>query len=466
MKIITNTFILLFIGAVAYSQNTISGTFPAIGNQQVKLIGFEGFNTYTIDSVKADKKGYFKLSYSKKDFGMGYLAAEDNKAFIVVLAPDEDLKLEGEALALSQTIAIKKGKQNLLFGQYANEHTRREQTLSAWDFLTKIYERDSLFTIHQKPKNSIEAEILRINKEDETFLATLNPRTYLSWYLPLRKLVSSVPTIAQYRTHLIPKALTKFREMDYTDPRLCKSGLLRESIETHFWLIENSGRSLDSVFIEMNISIDHMIGKLTSDQKKFNEITDYLFKLLESRSLFKSSEYLAVKVLNEVTCTIDKNLASKLESYRAMKKGNTAPDFAFKEDVFAPGYQNEKMPQKLSDLKSKYTVVVFGASWCPACTKELSDINNLSEKWKMYGVEVVFVSLDEDKQSFQKFASGFPFISVCDYKKWESPTVKAFHIFSTPTIYLLDSNREILLRPDSANHLDSWVDWFLVKGNR
>lgn len=467
MKKITILHIVIFFTcALASSQNTITGTFPALSSQYVKLYGFEGFTTYTIDSVKTDSEGFFKLSYTAKDYGMGYLAAEDNKAFIVILAPNEKLSLEGEALAIPQSVSITQGKQNLLFEQYASEHIRREQTLSAWEFLARIYHADSLFAIHQKPRNAIKTEIQRINEEDKDFLANLNPETYVSWFLPVRKLVSSVSTIAKYRTHEIPLAIASFRSMDYTDPRLYKSGLLRETIEAHVWLVENSGRSLDSVFIELNISIDHMIENLLSDEKKFNEITDYLFKLLEKRSLFASSEYLALKVLNETGCTINDDLAAQLESYRAMKIGNTAPNFAFKEDVFAPGYQTETTPQRLSDIKSKYTLVVFGASWCPACTKELSDIVLMYNKWKKYGVEVVFVSLDEDKQTFKRFASKFPFISVCDYKKWESPIIKSYHVFATPTMYLLDSNREILLRPNSASHMDSWVDWFLVQGNR
>ena len=113
--------------------------------------------------------------------------------------------------------------------------------------------------------------------------------------------------------------------MDYTDTRLWKSGLLRETIENHFWLIENSGRSLDSVYVEMYVSIDHMIDNLVTDETKFNEITAYLFNLVEQRSLFGASEYLALKVLNEVSLTIDNDLAAKLESYRAMKIGNKNP---------------------------------------------------------------------------------------------------------------------------------------------
>ena len=29
----------------------------------------------------------------------------------------------------------------------------------------------------------------------------------------------------------------------------------------------------------------------------------------------------------------------------------------------------------------------------------------------------------------------------------------------------MDSNLQILLRPNSASHMDAWVDWHLVEGN-
>jgi thiol-disulfide isomerase/thioredoxin len=466
MKKILILNILLLIYAFAYSQYTVTGTFPGIANQQVKLFGFEGFNTYVIDSVRVNEEGIFQLSFSKEDLGMGYLAAEDNTAFIVILAEDENLKLEGEEWAFANTVVIASGKQNQRFAQYASEHPRREQALSAWDYLEKMYKQDSLFANHTIAQQAIEKEKQHIKTEDSLFLTGLPGGSYVSWYLPVRKLVSSVSTIAQYRTEEIPVAIHAFRELDYTDERLYKSGLLRETIEAHFWLIENSGRSLDSVYVEMNISIDYMMENLVTDEKKFNEITEYLFRLLEQRSLFGASEYLALKVLNEVGCTINNDLAAQLESYRAMKTGNTAPDFEFSGDVFAPAYTSGNVPEKLSGLKSNYTVVIFAASWCPQCQQELSQIDELYQKWKKYNVEVVLVSVDTDQQTFNNFAGGFPFISTSDYQKWESPIVQNYHVFATPTMYLLDNKRKILLRPNSAKQMDSWVDWFLVQGNR
>ena len=55
---------------------------------------------------------------------------------------------------------------------------------------------------------------------------------------------------------------------------------------------------------------------------------------------------------------------------------------------------------------------------------------------------------------------------MCEYKRWEGQAVKDYHVFASPTIYLLDNNREILLRANYVNQLDSWVDWYLVQGNK
>ncbi|MBU3926744.1 MAG: TlpA family protein disulfide reductase, partial [Bacteroidetes bacterium] len=131
-----------------------------------------------------------------------------------------------------------------------------------------------------------------------------------------------------------------------------------------------------------------------------------------------------------------------------------------------PGYAADDIPQKLSDLKSKYTVVVFGASWCPQCPQDLSQIAGFYKKWGKYDVEVVFVSLDENEKLFKSFVGVFPFISLCDYQKWESPAAISYHVSATPTIYLLDDKRQILLRPNSVKQLDSWIDWYLIQGNK
>lgn len=463
MKKVLLINIILLVTATAFAQNTVKGVFSDYAGQNISLVGFSGFDTYLIDSTTVGAKGFFSLSFSENDCGMALLASESNQTFLVVLAENEGLQLKGKNFVDVETINIVSGRQNQVFAQYATEHPIREEALNAWKYLENLYEENDVFAKHKNMKQAFVWEQSQIRGEEEKFLL-LNTSSddYIGWYLPMRRLTSSVSAIAQYRTDEIPEAVTTFRNLDYCDERLQKSGLLKDVVENHFWLIENSGQTLGSVFDEMNISIDCMVENLLKDETKLNVISEYLFKFLEKRSLFGASEHLALKLLNEQGCTLDNDFSAQLESYRAMKVGNTAPDFNFKSKVVAPNYA--KAPRKLSEISSRYTLLVFGASWCPQCPQELLKISNLYEKWKSQGVETVFVSLDEDENAFRNFTEIFPFISVCDFQKWNSPIVEKYHVFATPTFYLLDNERKIILRPNSVNQMDAWVEHYLVKG--
>jgi thiol-disulfide isomerase/thioredoxin len=436
---------------------TISGNLSQINSKEIQLEGFDGLKTYPISKTITDEKGNFNLKYSKSDYGIGYLISNENKPLFVILS-GEDIKIIGEALSYPESMKILQGKENQLFEQYAKEYPRREQTLSAWRYLDKIYSVDSLFSIQKVPLAAIQEEKLRIETEDANFINSIPKDSYVRWYLPVRKLMSSVSTIAQYQPEIIPETIQAFRNIDYTDLRLYKSGLFKDAIESHFWLLENSGKPLDIVFEEMKISIDAMMLKLANDEKIFNEATNYLYDLLEKHSLFQASEYLALKVLNEESCTLTNDLAKQLETYRAMKKGNIAPEIIF----INSGFSNPtKAINKLSDIKSKFTLVVFGASWCPKCNEELPIISNYYTKWKSKSVEVVFIALEEEKKSFTDFTKNFPFPSYSDLKKWNCKIVNDYYVFSTPTMFLLDDKRQIILRPNSVKQIDAWVDWNL-----
>ncbi len=449
-------FFNIFFSFSSLFAQTINGNLSNSANQKIKLEGFNGIQSYLISEASTNGNGNFKLTYTKSDYGVGYLISEENKPLFVILN-GEDIEITGKSLGLTETIKIRKGQENFYFERYAKEHPKREQALSAWIYLEKIYKSDSLLAIHQKPILAILDEKQRIKSEDKAFLSSLPSDSFVRWFLPTRKLISSVSVIAQYRSEEIPETIDAFRNLDYTDPRLYKSGLFKDAIDNHFWLLENSGKPLDLVFEEMKASIDAMFMKLATNEQILNVVTDYLFDLLERHSLFQASEYLALKVLNEGSCTINNDLANQLETYRAMKKGNIAPDIVFTKSNFT---SPSKTLTKLSDVKSKYTVIVFGASWCPKCKEELPDIAKLYSKWKSKGTEVVFIALEEDKNAFMNFVKDFPFLCYSDNNKWESIIAKDYYVFSTPTMFLIDNKREIILRPNSVKQMDAWVDWY------
>jgi len=207
-----------------------------------------------------------------------------------------------------------------------------------------------------------------------------------------------------------------------------------------------------------------MLITLEKDEKIRNEVTGNLFTLLERQSLFKASEYLALNILDKSSVyALDENLARQLETYRAMKIGNTVPDITFGSQTYFNGKKQTQLSH-LSSIKTPYTLVVFGASWCPKCVKELPKLQDNYPNWKALGVEIVYVSLDTDQAAFEQGVKSYPFIAYCDFKQWDSPVVKDYYIFGTPTFYLLNAKQEIVLRPISVAQINAWLDLALVKG--
>ncbi len=186
-----------------------------------------------MDSAQANEKVSLRFITAKMIMAWDTFQQRGTSLFFVILN-DKRIRLKGESFASTESIVIIEGDENQLFGQYATEHPRREQALSAWRYLENIYTLDSLFAVQEIPKQVIISENRRIKTEDSLFLAGLPENSYLSYYLPLRKLVSSVSVVAQYRTEEIPATIASFRKIDYTDPPFAKSGLLADVIESHF----------------------------------------------------------------------------------------------------------------------------------------------------------------------------------------------------------------------------------------
>ena len=450
-------FMLIVLHFQSAAQH-IMGVLPDVRNQKVHLYGFDNFDRYAIDSTTTDAQGVFKLNFCTTDYGVGLVETEVTKPSLIILA-QENIALKWTAVEDDFQAAITQGRENLLFQQYIREQPKREQALSAWNYLQNIYAQDAHFSIIKRARKGTDKEIKRLQQEEAAFMKGLDDDAFIAWYIPIRKLLGSVARIAQYEAEKIPATREALQSIDYADERLYKSGLLREVIENHIWFIENSSGDLDSVFADLNRSIDIIIDQLKDDNEKFNLITQRIFDVLEKRSLFTSSEYLAKRLLEGDDCgCINPNFEKQLHKYGKMATGATAPNIRFQKFTYFP---EGLRAGSLSELNADYYLVIFAAGWCKHCTEELPKIANYYPTLKDKNIGVLLVSLDEDARGFAQFAAPMPFISTTDYHKWEGQAAKDYQVFGTPSYFMLDKNLTILQKPKSAEHIKSWVEWFV-----
>ena len=119
--------------------------------------------------------------------------------------------------------------------------------------------------------------------------------------------------------------------------------------------------------------------------------------------------------------------------------GAVAPDLAFENP--------DGKVLKLSDLRGKYVLIDFWASWCGPCRKENPNVVKLYKQYHDKGFEVYSVSLDRDKNSWIKAIEKDNLMwtnHVSDLKYWSSEGAKIYGVSSIPSTFLIDKEGHII----------------------
>ncbi|MFZ2431913.1 MAG: TlpA disulfide reductase family protein, partial [Lutibacter sp.] len=132
-------------------------------------------------------------------------------------------------------------------------------------------------------------------------------------------------------------------------------------------------------------------------------------------------------------------------------------------EIKMPNSLNE--PISLNDIRAKYTLIDFWASWCPPCRSESKLLNSLYSAYNAKGFEIYGISLDSKRENW---------LNAIDKDKriWtEVSTVEGFKtavsveygITALPTNFLIDASGKIVAVNIHGRELKEKIDALFIE---
>ncbi len=433
----------------------IKGQIKSFDAKNVKLFKFNGVSQILIDSTIVDDDGLFKLKYSSPYNAMGSILIND--------AYKSPLVLNGEDIVFTAhlndsnnlELNFTKGNENKLLTDYMEVYPFIKNSVGALEYLGSLYKKLPHNEAQSKAINLYNKEIKRLQLLETRYNQQIDSTIILKHYLPLKKLLSNLAEIANYKPQEQKNALKQLAKIDYSSDYLFNSGILNESINYHIWFISNIIEDESVEVKKINQLINKILSSVQYDNYKFNEISELLLKTLQKANRSENLIFLK-NFLNktEYACLADRELLQSLKSIKDLSIGAVSPDFKFPKNI-----SNAKTKYRsFAEVKSTYKLLVFAGSWCSHCRRQIPKINKYIKALNKNNVEVVLFSVEQTKSEFNQFTKNLNFISMTDLKGWKSDVVKLFNVKATPTYFIVDRNNQIILKPDNLSGINKWLN--------
>lgn len=110
---------------------------------------------------------------------------------------------------------------------------------------------------------------------------------------------------------------------------------------------------------------------------------------------------------------------------------------------------------KLSDLRGRYVLVDFWASWCAPCRIQNRVYVDLYAKHKSANFEILAVSVDQTAAAWKAgiVKDNATWLHVSDVSGWKSPLAAAYNVSTIPASFLLDPDGRIIAKDARGDQL-------------
>jgi thiol-disulfide isomerase/thioredoxin len=239
-------------------------------------------------------------------------------------------------------------------------------------------------------------------------------------------------------------------DIDFTDESMIHSSIINDRIEEY---MQTHSKGTETGFLN---GIDLIAGKAEVNERVRSFC---ILTLLEGFYTSKKEDICAYIMDNYIygeNCGSGDYadlLKSRASGVRNLQVGSTPPDFTVSK------WDKGSINLNSEVSKYDYTLLMFWSSWCHKCEQEMPVLQTLYDKYHSKGFQVVGYSVDGDRNSWVDAITerNIPWPNVAELQIWEGSVPKGYRVSDTPQLFLLDRNRELVLKPERIFHVEDFL---------
>lgn len=407
--------------AVVLSQHSISGTFsPPEDYTFAFLYKSTPDGANYIDRAQTDREGNFKIELDSLSepgiYKIVYAIPPEENNFDIIYNGKEDVVF---TFSLDDGIAFTKSKENILWANYVESIQTVNSTIS------NFYESESK---NKKEFGSVFKTLNDTQKAYESDSKDMIAQRFVKANQPY------IPTNFEDANTYFKNLKANFlKHIDFADIVLQSSDFLVDRVNSYvFDIIANPTNENYQTLID---ELDAVIGE------QDNHFKSILYTNIWQRFVKDNNTEMALYITNKYLLSLaegDNNqpLLVALSAYKNTAIGAKAVNF----DI--PIHSTNLHAINTS---SQY-LLIFWSSSCSHCLKELPQVKTLLENNN--DIQVIAIGIEDDEVQWQQEVAKYPsFVHKVELNKWDSDLVKAYNIKSTPSYFLLNSNKFITDKP-------------------
>lgn len=451
--------LLIFATSIANAQYTVKGTMtPPEKTDWVILYKIEGakqkfvsnttikFETITVSGEK-QVLGKFQFDLKEDAKPGAYRATYRNRGagFVDFYFNKENVDFIFNPKYPDQSVVFTSSRENKLYNEY----------LQAYALVQAKIDQNQVSYItdgNKDAKKAYKKEFKELENVQDIYENKSEGMLVNNFIKASQRYNASSP-ISNMEDYLTSTADNFFKYIDFKSDALYNSSFLIDRITDYvFYLNSSEDKQLQQKLIKKAITkvmakissgklrkaaIEFLITSLTA--KRDGESVDWLFK-----------EYYDKLPKDQIDAEFKKE---KLQLLNA-SVGRIAPDFSWKE---------KGKELKLSTLNdSEKYLLVFWSTACPHCVKDVPKLYKFMQNNKKASIISFSVEDANGVGNWNNFIKKLPnwhnAMGTHPDHKWSNETAKSYNLLSTPSFFVLDSNKKIIAMPEQLEDVKKYFE--------